>query len=370
MNRRTITHVVLLAILLSSGMAFGYELKAFEGKSRKAILADFMPKIDRGENKDNKFYIEQYSFDAKIKGGYDFWFQIVLSNMGVANGKGAVQVHFKPKGGKKIKAGGTFDRSKWSYKKDGDKLVMDLGGNHFEGNGDTWSGHFETDKFDADIKIKNAVSPWRPGGGTAYYGGKDKYYDINILTPRGTFELDVTLKSTGEKTHLTGAIYGDHSVSNLAPNHQARRWVKMRIVSRAFTLIVNTFESTEMYGNKWGGYFLVVSDKKVVATGTHPRMELSDFDVDQRSGYKVPKLILFSDAKGVDGFQGVIKAIKMVGRHDRLAELSSLARAVVGKFVKPVGFKYKSKFEFEMQIGGKKKSYKGKGNYDFNQVIP
>lgn len=362
---------MMSGMILSINTAQAYDFRPFEGDSRKAGVEDYKPKIDRKENKSNKFFSEQYSFDASPEDGYDFWFQIVISNMGVANGKAGLMVHYKPKGGKKIKAKASFDAGQWSYQVEGERLTLTLGENVFSGDGSNWKGHFVMEEFSADITISNQVPAWRPGGGTAWYGsGESSYYDVSLLCPRGTFEADVSPKGSDEKVHLTGRIYGDYSAMNIAPNLQARRWVKMRVVSRSYTLLLNTFESTEMYEQQWAGWFLIATDKGIVVTGLNPGMELSDLEVDTGSGYSVPKLVLFSGARETKDLKGVLKGVKRVAREDKLAELKGVERALVSKFVKPFGFKYSGEFEFAVDSGSGSKTYKGKGRYSYEQLLP
>jgi hypothetical protein len=45
-------------------------------------------------------------------------------------------------------------------------------------------------------------------------------------------------------------------------------------------------------------------------------------------------------------------------------------RAVVSKIVKPFAFKFKGEFEFVFDVGGSSKTYNGKGNFAYEQMIP
>jgi hypothetical protein len=361
--------LVLLTVWRAPATA--YEFRPFAKTSRKAELKDFIPKIDRSENRSNKMFSEQYSFDGKPKCGGDFWFQIVLSNMGVANGRAGLMVHYQPKGGKKIKARRSFDGGQWSSKAEDGHVQLTLGDSWFKGDGATWTGHFVMEEFTAKVTITNSVPSWRPGGGTAYYGtGENSYYDVTLLTPRGTFVAEVLLKDATEPLHMEGLVYGDHSAMNLAPNNQARRWVKMRVVNSRYTLLLNTFETPEQYEQKWAGWFLVATDSAIVVTALNPSIQLHETELDSGSGYHVPKIVILSDAQGVSGFNGVLKASKRTAREDKLADLSRVERAVVSKIVKPFAFKFKGEFEFVFDVGGSSKTYNGKGNFAYEQMIP
>jgi len=361
--------VLLLAVLLAPAPLLGYEVDGFTGKSGKADIQDFLPRCDAPENRNNKFYSEQYSFNAELDDGYDLWFQVFISNMGVANGRAALQLHFTPKGGSKIKDRALFEQGAWSYGGDGGKLTLKLGENLFSGDGSGWTGHFETEHLTADVTVKNLVPAWRPGGGAVYYGAaKKNYYDVTLLTPRGTIEADVTLKATGEKHHVTGRVTGDRSASNLSPNLLARRWVKLRLVGKSYTILMTNLQTSEEYGDKWVGWFLIASDKAVLAAGANPALELGDIERDAAAGYDVPRIVLLSGASGVEGFTGAIKGLKRTKRHDQLADLSSIEKAVVSQLVKPISYGYKAEFEFQFQSGGKARSYKGKATYTYEQL--
>ncbi len=367
--RLVLTALSLALLLTAHGTVNAYEVDGFSGKSAKAGIKDFLPRCDADENKDNKFYSEQYSFNSELEDGYDLWFQIFISNMGVANGRAALQLHFTPKGGSKIKDRALFDQGNWSYAADGGKLTMKLGDNVFSGDASGWTGRFETENLTVDLTVKNLVPSWSPGGGAVYYGAARKnYYDVTLLTPRGTIEADVTLKATGEKHHVKGQVTGDRSASNLSPNLLARRWVKLRLVGKSYTILMTNLQTSEEYGDKWVGWFLIASDKAVLAAGANPALELADTERDAEAGYEVPRIVLLSGGTGVDGFTGAIKGLKRTKRHDQLADLSTLEKAVVSKLVKPISYGYKADFEFQFQSGGKARSYKGKATYTYEQL--
>ena len=76
------TMLALLALsVFMAGNALAYEVRAFDGKSRKAKVADFTPHVNSKENRVNKFFSEQYSFDSNTEDGGNLWFQIFFSNM-------------------------------------------------------------------------------------------------------------------------------------------------------------------------------------------------------------------------------------------------------------------------------------------------
>lgn len=361
----------LVALLAVDGPgAFAYEIKAFADGTRKATAADYTPSLDREENRSNKFYAEQYSFAFKPDDGYGFWFQIVLTNMGVANGRAALRVDFTPKGEKEILTKAAFTREEWSYSVEGDQVTLKLGENTFSGDGMTWKGHFVNDRFTADCVIRNGMPATRPGGGAVYYGpGKKSYYDSTLLTPRGTFEATIVMKEGGETHQITGLAFGDNSVTNLAPNLQATSWIRLRSIGKQNTVSITLLKTSEEYEGRWVGYFFVASDKKMVACGSNPAVETAEFEKDKGSGYDIPKIALFSEAQGIDGFSGAIKAGKLEKRLDRLEALGSVERAVVSKLVQPVVFTYKAEFEFQLKDGsGKERNFKGKASYNFEQT--
>jgi hypothetical protein len=359
---------VLTPLCLLSATARAYDVKGFEGKSARAGLKHFLPRSDAPENRRNKFYSEQYSFDSTPLEGGNFWFQIFISNMGVKNGRAAVLVHYTPKDGKRIKSRTVFNKGKWSYKEEGSKVVITLGKNTFQGDGNSWQAHFENDQFVADYRVQNSAPAWRPGGGAVYYGkGKKRYYDVTLLTPRGAFETDITLAG-GEKHGIRGTAYGDHSIINLSPNLQARKWIRIRKVGKRQTILLTTLQTSEQYEGQWLGWFMVASDKGIKVTAVNPKIELSGLANDAENGYQVPTIVMFNGASGADNFQGVIKGHKRTGRKDKLRDLSTIERAVVSKIVQPVSYTYRSSFEFRYDKRGKPRTVKGKANYRFEQT--
>jgi hypothetical protein len=364
----TIMLAILALSVLMAGNVLAYEVRAFDGKSRKAKVADFTPHVDSKENKVNKFFSEQYSFDSNTEDGGNLWFQIFFSNMGMKNGRAALLVNFTPPGGKKVTTRQLFDAGKWSHSVESGKLTITLGKSTFSGDGMVWNAHLVTKEFVADTTITNTVPAWRPGGGMAYYGkGKKSYFGVTLLTPRGRFEATVKSDTAGEHA-LTGLTYGDHSVINIPPNLQSHRWVKLRKVGKRKTVMLTVLETSEEYGNKWVGWFVVAGDKRIEATGTNPILELSDLKKDPKNGYEVPQSVLITGATGVDSLMGAIKVKKLKKRRDKLAGLSTLERAVVSKLVQPVSYSHRSLFEFQYKRGEKVKKVKGRTNYYFEQT--
>ncbi len=368
---RSVVGVLSLALMLTvlTNQAAAYEVRAFAGKNRKATIDDFMPKLDQAENKTNKFYAEQYSFAFSPEGKEKFWFQFLIVNMGISNGKGAVRVHFTPGGGKKIKAESTFSRKEWSAAKEGKALKLKMGDNVFTGDGKQWKAHFKNKHFEADCTITNSAPAWRPGGGSVYYGkGTSRYYDVTLLTPRGKFEADIVMADSGKKYHLTGTVFGDNSVINISPNLQARRWVKTRKIGRKYTVMLTTLQTSEQYGSEWVGYFFVASNKGMVATATNPKLELAGLETDPKNGYEVPTIVLLSEAGGVKGFAGALQAKKRLYRKDQLSSLDPIEKAMVSKLIQPVTYKYRAAYEFKfLSRKGKERTLKGKSNYVFEQ---
>ena len=370
---RLAIHTVILGLVaaLFAGTVQAYEVKAYAKKTRKAKLADFVPKADRAENKKNKFYIEQYFYTFKPADGSKFWFQIAITNMGLANGRAALVIDFKPKGGKKTHIKVPFKkRSDWSYSKDGGKLTIKLSDkNTFSGDGDSWTAHFDTDKLTVDCTITNGMRAIRPGGGNVFYGkGGKQYYDVTLLTPRGTFEADITVKATGEKHHLTGVAFGDNSTTNVSPNLQASHRIKLRKISKKLTILVNLVRTSEQFESKWVGFFFIASGKRMLGVGLNPTVDTADMEKDPKTGYQIPRIVLLSGGQGVEGLKVAIKGLKQTGRHDRLADLTAVERAVVSKLVQPVVFRYRAAFEFQFMRKGKPKTFKGKGRYSFEQT--
>lgn len=358
----------LIAVIVLAGTAQAYEVRAFQGKSRKATVDDFKPHGDRPENKVNKFYGEQYSFDNSPEDGGNLWFQVFISNMGVKNGRAALLVNFTPPGGKKITTRQLFEAGKWSSSVADGTLTMTLGKSTFSGDGSSWKAHLETDDFVADCAITNSVPAWRPGGGMAYYGsGSKSYYGVTLLTPRGHFKATVKGEVVGEHS-LAGLTYGDHSVINVSPNLQAHRWIRMRSVGKRRTVLLTMLETSEEYEQKWIGWFVLADEKRIRVTAVNPTLELSDIEKDPKNGYEVPKAVLLTGARGVDSLVGAIKAQTRKRRQDKLADLSTLEKAVVSKLIQPVSYTYKAAFEFQFKRNGKERTVKGRTSYHFEQI--
>lgn len=366
MRRTGIGMLLLTTVLLISGAASAYELRAFEGKSAKATMEQIGPQIEDPNMKGSAYYTEMYSFDLQGKGSADFWFQIVLTNIGMTKGTAVVRSEYKPQTGAKTSHAAKFERNQWNYKADKKSFSIDLGTNTLSGDGSKWTINVNNDLYSAKIEVKTELAPWRPGGGRVYYGKSDqKYYDYTLLVPRGEFTGEVTIKATKEKVQIKGQqVFADHSVWNIEPKVQAKRWFKMREVEQGYTVVASVFQTTEEYGSKWVGFVISATDKSIENTVLNPTVLLSDLKTDSEPGYEYPMKVIIKAPDLLFEFTGK----KMDKRTDRVEELSKTEGVLVQILggIKPIEFKVRCDWKFE---SGKINRSGSSARYSFEQFM-
>lgn len=368
MTRRLFVAASLLLVASLAIPAQAYELRAFTEKNRKATMEELAPQFDNVENKTNKSFFEQYSFDLQGKEG-SIWFQFVITNLSINNGTAAVMAKFDPRKGDKVESKASFERKDWNAVVDKKQMALTVGSNAIKFDGKVWTINLNNDQFGATIEVSPFGDSLRPGGGKIFYGkGSQVYYDTTLLVPRGEFKGTVHVKATGEKFEVSGNAFGDHSCWNVKPHEQARRWVKTRVMEGGHTMVVTMLESTKDYESKWVGFIVVAGKKGVEATLLNPTIALSGPETDAESGYEVPKTVMLSGK----GIEGAIRAKSAAKRTDRLESLSDVEKLVVKNLagVKPIEFKHgRSDYEFTVEKGGKKVTYKGKCTYVYEQLL-
>ena len=171
--------------------------------------------------------------------------------------------------------------------------------------------------------------------------GSEGAYRIQVVAPRAKLSGTVTLKD-GTVHQISGFAYGDHSFTNMAPQKQARRWLRIRKIGARNTIMFHAMQTPEQFGSRWVSWLVVAGEKGVMASVVNPEVSFGEMETDSPTGYTIPNTVFM---KNEAGFQGAIKTSRRVDREDQLKGLSGAERMIVSKFIKPIAFKYDSKME-------------------------
>jgi hypothetical protein len=335
---RLLSSLVFFTVLSLAATAQAFEVKAYTGAPGKAGLEDLSPTPEAPGNRDNIFYGEQYSFATRVEGADNAWFQFGFSNLGAGSGRAIVQADFTPKGGKPISFKQAFPRGDWTCEKAPLKLAF--GKNTLAFDGTLWTVHIEAKDFTADYTLENLTPAWKPGNGEVDFGSEGSYR-IQVVAPRAKLSGKVVLKD-GTEHQISGFAYGDHSFTNMAPQKQARRWLRIRKIGARNTIMFHALQTPEQFGNRWVSWLVVAGDKGIQASVVNPDLSFGEMETDSPTGYTIPNTIFM---KNEAGFQGAVKTSQRVDRDDQLAGLSTAERMIVSKFIKPIAFKYDTKLE-------------------------
>lgn len=345
-------------------------LTPFRPASNRVSLSDVQPHYDRSENRTNEFYSEWWSFVFRLDGDYGAYVQFLVSNMGPGDGKATVKAEFKTPDGRKHNTTTNYDSREWSWAPD--KFELRFGDNLLYGPVDGLRIRLKNGKLTAELVIENLVPPWKPGTARAQYGSrKDRYYGFHYMTPVGRVTGTVRLEGEDKEHQITGLVHADHSVSSIGPHEQARAWARFRALDEKTTLLVSDIRTPKTYGGAPIRFAVLFHEGQVVFESTDFEVTLSDpYPDPQKSGYFAPRMMEISGTTPKGRFRGAIKATKMTSREDFLESAGTAARFVISRFAKPVMYYFDGVYAFEVEEGGKKGEYKGRGSYYYTVVNP
>ena len=352
----------LSIVIVVLGLAFplvaqAEEFAPYAGEVVAISDADLPLKI--AEYKDSPFYTEEYSFAFHPVNKPPYTIRIGVSNMG--HGRGAAFVHgsiIKGKKGKRIRYRIKESASAGTWKQGTEPFFIEVGRHRLRGGVQGFNLHLETDEMTADLEIKPMVPAWRPGTGRVDLA-RGEGLEV-IVWPRA--EVLGVIKARGEKTKVLTAVKGyavvTRILSTASPALQPRRWVNFKSVKKDHTVLAQAFLPPAVKGDKLHGWSLVATDEEILLATHALEFKLGDFREDH--GTKIPWIFTWAG----EGVRGAVQALKLRSVVDELEKLPALERAVVSRFIQPMTWFLRGKYEVEAK--GKKLS--GPGSLVVNKI--
>ncbi len=346
--------VLLLAIPLA---AQAEEFAPYAGEAAAISNAD-LP-LRTAEYKDSPFYTEEYSFAFHPVKKPPFTIRIGASNMG--HGQGTAFVHglvIKGKKGKRIRYRINESAPAGAWKQGTEPFFIKVGKNRLGGSVGGFHLHLETDEMDADFEVRPLVPAWRPGTGRVDLA-RGEGFEV-IVWARA--EVLGVIKAKGEKKRVVTAVKGyvvvTRILNTVSPGLQPRRWVNFKSVKKDHTLLVQAFLPPAVKGDDLHGWSLVATDEEVLVATHALEFKLGDFREDH--GTKIPWIFTWAG----EHVRGAVQALKLRSVVDELEKLPALERAVVSRFIQPMTWFLRGKYEVEVM--GKKLS--GPGSLVVNKI--
>ncbi len=362
---------LLLALLWLPAAAQAGDMHRYPAGPGTVSVADIVPRADAKANK-GEWYNEQYSISMKLEGNNSSYLQLIISNLGVGDGKLGVVWELRIGDEPKLKSKREFPRDQW--KSDNSRFDVRIGntGNiRWHGKpGDLTVDVESKDGYKARYRIKNLVRPWKPGSGRLKLPGGG-YYEFQLVAPMARVQVTGT-RPDGTPFELKGRAYVDHSRTNVASHKIATRWARFRAFAGKQTIhFVELFPPAHVSSRSVG--FLLVANKKdgilFEALEAHGMYTDSFTDKKHPNRYFVPRKAKF-EAQSEHGLIRVVTStVRRVWREDYLKGLGRVTKSVVQKFAQPVGYGFDSKaIGIIVKPDGTKLKIRGIGRYIVTHV--
>jgi len=349
----------VIALLLVSP-ARADEFAPYAGEAVEITNADLPLKVE--QYKDSMFYTEEYSFSIHPTKKPAFTVRIGVTNMGRAKGTafvhGTIVKAGKGRKAKTVRYKIEETASAGAWKQSAEPFSIEIGKVRLGGTSERFDLHIDTDEISADLEVRPLVPAWRPGTGRVDMA-KGEGFEV-IVWARA--EVYGTLKMKGETKKVVTAVKGYAVVTRIlntvSPGMQPRRWINFKSVKKDHTLLFQAFLPPQSKSEKLFGWTIVADNQKFLAATRALEIKLADFREDH--GTKIPWVVTWQG----DGLRGGVMAEKLRNAVDELAKLPALERAVVGRFIQPMTWYLRAKYEVE--VAGTKLS--AKGNLIVNKI--
>ena len=352
-------------LMIAAPASAGGKVGIYEGASRAVTDADLSPRLPSNDHGTVK-----YTVQADFKGGLNIYWSARLFNFGMGDGKCEYTSMIRRPNKDAVRGGGALKEDEYTIQsKPFSATFKDhvLSGTKRElkvqGSGDGYS--FE-------LPFKPVVRAWRPGSGRVTFPD-GTFFESVLFMPKARVEGMLTID--GKTTYIKGTGYVSKSRANATPYLQAKRFVEFRKVSGSTVIWMKEFVTSDEFGAVRVPYLLVAHKGRIVVATTDFEADYLKMKTDTKSGknYKVPKAIVLR-AKGVDGESVTvgIQATKLLYRRDKLKRMNAMKRALVSRYMHPVQFAHKAKFEMKVvPTEGEAWTTSGSGGtYEVNHLNP
>jgi len=167
-------------------------------------------------------YAETYTAVASLEDGSFILMQLLFTNAGFGDRKGACRALWVPPGRPGINANANVDRNDWSYNATQDRLTVgpcelsaSSGGTRFSAN---------LSDLSVTLTMQSKARSVRPPGHRIAVG--DDFHESDIVVARA--DATVTLKAGAKTLKQNGAAHLDHSRSNTLLPKAASCWMRFR----------------------------------------------------------------------------------------------------------------------------------------------
>ncbi|NOY09327.1 MAG: carotenoid 1,2-hydratase [Spirochaetes bacterium] len=238
-----------------------------------------------------------------------------------------------------------------------------IGRSSVEGNLNNYTLHFEYKGIQADLSLKAEAPAWRPGSGKMYLD-KDhkKYFAWLPAVPYGTVTGTITYDGTAKKVSGTG--YHDHNWGNVKLDKILTQWYWGRMHIDDYTLIFSRMLTSPEYGSRLIPVFYLAKKDKIISDYTFKMIFKPSKWKRHLSGRDYPENI----AINISQENGTIKLElfnpRIIEARSLIDNLPGLLQFFIKLFTNPYYFRFNSKVNLQLRIGGISVQKQGSGIFE------
>lgn len=281
-----------------------------------------------------KTFSESYTLIADLEGGAYVQLQLVVSNAGLTNRRGACRVLWVEPGRSTWTDDIQVSESEWSHR-GGDQPTLEIGACSIVGGEKTvLRAAFEAGVV--ELVLDAPIEPIRPLDKRMQVGGA--FYESDILIPWATARVTIEEPGRPPRT-LEGHGYGDHSRSTTLPAELARRWVRFRGLNEGSSVLMLARFPTD--GSQVDGWLWREGQPRPVAL-QEVRLERSSGEGGQWNVH----------AQSVAGSVYVITTRRQIHRYAPMEENGLVGRMLRGIAGNPVTSTYRAELRRPDEASG------------------
>ena len=309
-------------------------------------------------------YLERYTVRANLDGGGWIGADFTLSNLGLGDGHGAVDMGIELPGEPKYKKVHKVSRDKWSSASD--KFALKIAQSELRAiDADTFLMTHEDGDLKLELRFKNTLPMWQPGRGQIDV--RDGYFKYHVVAPRATVTGKVIKGDKTFEVRATANAFIDHTATNVAPFDFAKRFVRFSDYRDDVTVLWREVRLEDKFGGQTLTWVMVGYKDQIVFDDAQASLRFGQVQEDTTTGYTIPFALQLDGKKGKDSVKMVMHGKKMT-KKNLLDSYGSAAKLIAGTVSKPFRYSLSCKYTLQMTIQGVTATVQGQGNYTLDYV--
>ncbi len=336
----------------------GYATEGFGSSSTDVSMRDLKPRMSSAES-----YSERYTFKSDLDDGGYVEARFTISNLGMYDGHGKVEVKVKWPDEPNYSFSHKYDSDEWSYDEEG--FGLNMGKTSVEGTDDQTfvvehTGQYKGKELDLEFTLESDADMWTPG----QISSGDSYYRVHFLGLQSNASGTVSHGDSSEEIEGTDGGYAEHTRTNVAPFNLADRIASGRKYAEdpKVFFVWRQLQLTSDYGGNAEGFLIVGYNNQIVFATSEPDISYGKHKKDPKGGYKIPQAVQIDGEKGEDSVKLVLRADEM-DRSYLLENYGRLAQMAASAMTNPYHYYMTGTYGLQMNIEGVEAGVRGDAGY-------